>query len=439
MQILYKVGFSAMIAMVSIFSEAGSNSCATVSFDSSYTKIGTPFIIDNRIDDRKFDVGKLAEKKIVYKFKPGLRTVHFNVFGNVIELESDIEGELGRPKIHELVPFLFNFKANRHYTLSIKSTANSNSISVKNETEKQCHITNKTEVFGQTRALILKTDPFPQAIEDQLNKVFGKITNYYKDKKSYKSGDFFALEPDEYFGLVLDEKEYDKKSIKILSVLPFSLAYNLGLRSGDIILSLGDERGFKRNAKSTLDDYLYALDFSDTIRFEVERDGNKKILSDDYYPNLIPESAFSFNHLANETLLVDIKREKAFMPKQLKFEYQRLMLLLNAYYLSTGINSGDVVISRLANESKITFELLLSLDSLKTGTAIVRKSELSGRRYHGRRGVTLRKRIQGNNYNIGIKGKRVHEMRADRHPSPTYSSSSAPKASSTKNKKSSSN
>ncbi|MFT6206897.1 MAG: C-terminal processing protease CtpA/Prc [Colwellia sp.] len=107
------------------------------------------------------------------------------------------------------------------------------------------------------------------------------------------------LEVDTDFGIVLDD---DNTRIKLLAVLPNSLADALGLVSSDIIIAMGgkpvDLKG--TSAEDIVLSYLYSVKHNDALTMVVKRNDESIQLSHQYLPLAFPEASYQIYNQRKE-------------------------------------------------------------------------------------------------------------------------------------------
>lgn len=182
----------------------------------------------------------------------------------------------------------------------------------------QCTLSGKQLLPAITvEPLTIPDDILPEHLERRLRVVMNKML-----KNGPKSG-LIMSKISNYFGAVQDNNYQGRKGdIRVLTVLPYSLAYNLGLLSGDVIVGYGDEN------YTTLAKFLASLKFKNKIEINILRNENLIKLEMEYHPVVIPQVLYGNNEKATQKDLITGVEFDA----KLEFEFDQLLVEISDYY-----------------------------------------------------------------------------------------------------------
>lgn len=209
---------------------------------------------------------------------------------------------------------------------------------------------NDNYILGATKSQvneIKSSDKLHPELEKRLRVVMNKLFDNAQPLGLINS------EVSQYFGAVKDENYKDKDGgVRLLSVLPFSLAHKLGLLSGDVIVSYGDP------TYSNLTELLTALDYKKEMKLEVLRNSTLVTLKMLYEPVVLPQVTYGRDkNDIQKTLIQGVEFDH-----ELQFEYERLMLEITEYYRNKNYK-GRLNIAR-DNTVNEQFGLIGTLDKI---------------------------------------------------------------------------
>jgi hypothetical protein len=160
-----------------------------------------------------------------------------------------------------------------------------------------------------------------QVLPAQLEKRLRLVMNRVMD--SGKSLGVIQSTESAFFGAVKDNAYQGKQGhIRLLSVLPYSLAYNLGLLGGDIIVGYGDMK------TTTLEETLLILEYKKEMEFDVLRNGSLVKLRMEYKPVAIPQVVYGKNESDLNMKIIGANEFKG----NLKFDVDQLTLEVANFY-----------------------------------------------------------------------------------------------------------
>ncbi|WP_206483173.1 PDZ domain-containing protein [Thalassotalea sp. G2M2-11] len=241
---------------------------------------------------------------------------------------------------------VFHLKIDSGYKLTIGLTENSEfaPINLVNQQSTNCELQSDDIIFGKKDSLYVDNEPLPDELEQGLTRVMTRIRDYHQQERDFEAN-IVPTKIDEYFGSVIDDDYSDKNQIKILTVLPFSLAAELGLKSGDSIIGMGNRNITKNDGepRDLFASYIKGVDYKAPLIFDVIRDHEKLKITGKKQFKIIPGSHYSFDNTTNQPL--QITNRKRLDPK-LAFAYDREMLALQEYYRTKDIKADYIRLHR---------------------------------------------------------------------------------------------
>ncbi|MDT0604017.1 PDZ domain-containing protein [Thalassotalea castellviae] len=244
-----------------------------------------------------------------------------------------------------------NVTAGRHYQLEFFKDKQEPSIRIKNDSAQLCSI-DKNEVLA-AKADHNFTDKLedinlPSSLEYRLRKLMNRIAKFHNFEKIETQSNFIHARVNAYIGTSIDNEYKDNgKALKVLSVLPYSLAHKLQLMSGDKITHLGGKviEADKRHPNQQLNDYFNELQLGEEIEIGLLRNNISKQLVGTYKPNVVPELSYQLDLSSSKHSQSIVKQLKR-LPIELQFELDQLTIELSNYYRSKNHNLEYVNIAR---------------------------------------------------------------------------------------------
>lgn len=190
----------------------------------------------------------------------------------------------------------------------------------------------------------LSVEPLPEELEYRLSRLIAKIQKANHDQpESF----FTPVSIYQYFGAIVHE-ESDETHIKVVDVLPNSLADNLGLKKGDAIVSFGRRMKAKNKTHhfDRLNNYLQSLDYGDPVIMNVRRGRHLLTLNGSNNIQILPQTVLQYaqnpsrNHVNQYTAIAPLQTNQ-----KLAIEYSQLILEISHYYQQKGVNE-DIVLAR---------------------------------------------------------------------------------------------
>lgn len=267
-----------------------------------------------------------------------------------------------------------NVTVNNDYTFKLTKNGNDTKLIVNSSAIGSTECPEASEKFyaAKDSAVQQNTQVFPGSLEYRLRYTMFKLLT------QNTTNNYLPLKDANYFGAVFSNHG-GKKGIKVLSVLPFSLAGKLTLASGDVIVSLGDKKvKGENNPDKQIADYFTTLEYGQEMTFTVLRNGSKKVLTKKYLPLFIPESSYIIGDGSSENrnAMVSYTNNLSDVSNNLALEYEQLLLELTAYYDKQ--NQSELHnVSIVRDKTKTPF-LGFGLKNTKSGGGFVTNVILGG-------------------------------------------------------------
>ncbi|MCO4822741.1 MAG: PDZ domain-containing protein [Flavobacteriaceae bacterium] len=200
------------------------------------------------------------------------------------------------------------------------------------------------------------TEELPSALENRLNNLMYLLEKHYK-KSGLPTSNIISAGFYQYFGAVLSKQKIKSDAYQVLSVQPFSLAYRMGLVSGDYITSFGDKRvnGEYEKANLVLMDYLRSIEQNSDVKLTILRNEKQRLLTHAFVTPIIPQTSYEIMPTAYSDDKAEIATasltQNIAMPIELSFVYDQLMLEIKQHFKNELIKN-NIEIIRPANKSK---------------------------------------------------------------------------------------
>ncbi len=247
-----------------------------------------------------------------------------------------------------------NVIGNQHYQFEfLANKDNFTWVNLKKEVSKDCGA-QKKKIYPAKKEnldeISLSTALLSEPLEYRLRRMMTKISAYQTETKHAKSqSNIIPTQFNQIIGTVIDENySLNGEALKVLSVLPYSLANQLKLLSGDNITHLNDIK-IQASAQSPNEKfgrYFSSLVIGEKIKITIIRDNKKQQLRGEYVPIISPEVTYqlsedSLSHHSPQTLI-----NNTHLSGQISLELDQLVLELNDYYNEQGLTQPFIQISR---------------------------------------------------------------------------------------------
>jgi len=263
-----------------------------------------------------------------------------------------VERKLGKLSINSKTIHL-NAKANHVYHLNIEDNSIEGSIDLQGQEITQCNASTKTEVLtakSKSRSAdVLENKLLPNALEYRLRGVMTKINQHHLKNGAAKTrNNMLPKHAISYLGTIL-HKKYVNNAIKVLNVIPYSFANELGLKRGDLISEFSGQSAFAsdKSPLAQLTEYLTSIDVDEKISMKIKRQEQELTLERKFTPIVTPQASYQVGLQSNNDLMsAQTLVNSSILPKQLKFEFDQTMLAIKEFYQSKNIERGLVNIRR---------------------------------------------------------------------------------------------
>jgi len=342
------------------------NECGTIIF--SENEINNKTNILEMIGNNGMQVKKpkkfrdVANSTKSYHLEPGLHTLTVNqwVKKEFITHNKNIQRKrlIANPVEPIQRTILIDIEANQQYELTLGRSHNETVIVEKSTASKSCESSELLAAkLGQTKAV---QAVLPIALENKLHLTMKKISAHNSNIKH----NIFDHSLNQYFGTILTKTfALNNTALSVKSVLPFSFAAQLALKSGDSIVGLGGKKinVTDKSPSMVLNEYLSSIAYGKNIEIEVIRNNSNLSLNGTYIPVVLPDSFYKLGEGNNKQTVIS----QSELPKQLKFEYDQLLLAISDHYQKTGMLNQTIVIDNTAQTGNdLGYSLTVNLASI---------------------------------------------------------------------------
>jgi len=337
------------LPLILIAQTVHASECASVSFDTS--KINGNNVILELLGSNGVAIPqpkkhqKILKGSHEYLLAPGMHTLILNQW-NKSEF-STYQKNLRRGRSIATPPTPIQKTANiqvennQHYQLVLTETETGSIIEIENKKSTSC--SGKYVASAKINDAKLSADELPAKIEAQLSFVMNNLSSYHK-KTADKRDDvnIVSRKLNGYFGTAL-AKEFIGNNLQVNTVIPNTLADQIGLKKGDLITKIGGNRpstGEKTPAQ-VINAYLKGRTFGEKVALEVTRNGQSLELSGEYVPVVVPEAYYTVDKKFNSGVI-----NQSHLSSSLTYQFDQLLLAINNHYKKMGQDSTIIVIER---------------------------------------------------------------------------------------------
>jgi C-terminal processing protease CtpA/Prc len=194
---------------------------------------------------------------------------------------------------------LINVKPDINYQISTIKLNGQVELSLKGN-ERVCKTKKKRALSAKHKPrshYILSSIILPNDLESRIYNFMEKIAlnNYSTIKPLDIIQNITPLRLMGSFGLTFNHgTDYSQNELQVLTVYPFSVANTLKLASGDVIVNLDNKVDITAidSPNNKLQQYINSLNIGDKIKITVIRNNEKKLITGDYLPTILPESHY---------------------------------------------------------------------------------------------------------------------------------------------------
>ncbi|MEW6992247.1 hypothetical protein AADZ91_16380 [Colwelliaceae bacterium 6441] len=304
---------------------------------------------------------KVASGKQKYYLEPGLHTLTLNQWVKKEYISNIKYLRRGRVVANPPVPIqktlLIDIKVNQQYELGFKQVNGQSIINILKSHTESCD--NDELLAAQGHKEKSFESNLPNQLEQKLRITMNKVAAYQKES----TNNFFPHQVSAYFGTVLSKSyEQNGKALSVSTVIPYSLANELSLRSGDLIVALGKKpiANAEKLPSVVFNEYLAKIPYGKKVEIGVLREGNRIDLGGLYLPVILPGSHYEIGDVNNDQQAISQMN----LPQKLKFEYDQLLLAISHSYNNSKQSQQIIVLTRKEDDNNVGFKLSIDLSSI---------------------------------------------------------------------------
>ena len=176
--------------------------------------------------------------------------------------------------------FQVDVKRDFNYILNVMNNDSTIEVKLIDKKKIECTSTSAKVIKGggYSNAIKNRPKPLPEYLKTKLNRFMAKLDNYTDENNMSNEGVIVYQGKPNQLGIIADKKyQQQHKLIKILTITPFSLANRLGLKSGDVIHSLGEDKNV--GTIDLITQHISSLYDGEKINIAVERDSKLIMLN----------------------------------------------------------------------------------------------------------------------------------------------------------------
>jgi len=192
----------------------------------------------------------------------------------------------------------------------------------------------------------------PESLKNMVYHIFSNI-----NATNQNESNIHPIKLSQYFGTNFD-KNYSKSNegLLISAIIPYSIADNLTLQSGDVILELGDYKVDKisDNPSNILNKYLGKISYGQQIKMTINRNGKLMTLQNKYIPVVVAEAFYQPEGDKGKVI------NQATLGNRQQFEFDQLILALGHYLTKQNkLSDINLVIPKLGDDKNT--ELIVNI------------------------------------------------------------------------------
>ena len=310
--------------------------------------------VDGKVLAKKANYRKTIDSRVTYQISSGEHTLTLLQYPkSYYQLKQSHFGPRASAKGREVVKEKYihlNVLPNHHFQLEMIEKSEKAGIHINSFEKSTCKVSDEITAIGGDNRLIIDKEPLPKLLEQQLTLIQKQLYQFHQQSQTNEVN-LIPINIDQYFGSILDDEYTQNNHIKVLSVLPFSIASSLGFKSGDLITQLGGEtiNPDKASSRELFETYIGNVKFEHTMKFDIIRGGKKMEIEGIKQVAIIPASFYHFNQTTtNQLQLVNNKM----MDPQTTFSYQRQIIALYDYYKAKNLAADQIKLYRDKSISK---------------------------------------------------------------------------------------
>jgi len=240
-----------------------------------------------------------------------------------------------------------NMEANKKYTVDYieSNTRKEKELSIIKVEDTPCifSVENANNIKSKELSIAIDNKALPSYLEKALRKTLNQLSVKNATENDI-TANLVPMSEDPYFGVIVDESFTSIDTLRILTVLPMTLAAQIGLRAGDEIIGLGEKKVIEmtKEPREAIAQYLQNTLYSKELIFEIIRQGEVIELKSAENTILIPQSIY---YVGEVGLTLPVAKVKP-IENSMQFSYERLILALYTYYKSSGVVADRIHIQR---------------------------------------------------------------------------------------------
>ena len=328
--------------------------CSTFSIQQNNDYILIIIAVDGHPLLEKLNYRRVLDSRVTYQITPGEHTLIIRQYPKSYyqHMKSNFAARPSTRSLEDIKVKEIHLNVEPDFNFQIEMVeSNENSALHVNSFEPQVCVANDEVTFIDEKGTVLEDKlPLPELLEESLNNLREQLYQFHQSTLTNEAN-IVPIKIDEYFGSIIDDNYTQNNRIKVLSVLPFSLASNLGFKSGDEITHLGNEpiNVDLGTSRELFESYIGKVRINDILKFTVNRADKSKVLEGRKQLIIIPSSYYHFKkHNVSQLQVTNNKK----MDDQTTFEYQRQIIALSEYYKSKNVTADQVKIYRSKRENK---------------------------------------------------------------------------------------
>ena len=327
--------------------------CSTFSINQNNDYILKVIAVDGHPLLEKVNYRKVLDSRVTYQITPGEHTLIIRQYPKSYyqHMKSNFATRPSARGLEDIKVKEIHLNVEPDFNFQIEMIeSNEKSALHVNSFEPQVCVANEEATFIGEKSTVMEDKlPLPELLEENLNNLRERLYQFHQQTLTNEAN-IIPIKVDQYFGSIIDDNYSQNNLIKVLSVLPFSMASTLGFKSGDEITHMGNEpiSSDLGTARELFESYIDKVHINDILKFTVKRENKSKVLEGRKQLIIIPSSYYHFKkHNVSQLEVTNNKK----MDDQTTFEYQRQIIALSEYYKSKNVSADQVKIYRNKKES----------------------------------------------------------------------------------------
>ncbi|MDG1751592.1 MAG: PDZ domain-containing protein [Thalassotalea sp.] len=353
MNLVFKIIVFSVLLLSQQVSADETLQCSIFSINQNDEYILKIIAVDGQPLVEKASYRQIIDSRVTYQITPGEHTLTLRQYPKSYFqlMQSHFAPRASAKGAKDIKVKVIHLNVEPNYSFQIEMIDNSeNSALHVNSFEPQvCKSVDEDNFIGEKSTIIVDKEPLPNLLEEKLNSLRTRLYQFHQHTLTNEAN-IIPIKVDEYFGSIIDDKYSQNNRIKVLSVLPFSIASSLGFKSGDDITHMGNEpiNPDLGTSRELFENYIQTVKNNDLLIFTIARANKIKILEGKKRLIIIPNSYYHFKESNLKRLQITNNKK---MDEQTTFDYERQIIALYEYYKSKGLVADQVKIYRNETES----------------------------------------------------------------------------------------